>query len=219
MEICCLTAALLLSGCAASPTPGGNEAAQTRQTLQGAPAEPEAQTPPEAEPNTPDAPDTPEDTTGAPAPGSEPAGEPEGQTPPEAEPNTPDAPDTPEDTDGEPAPGSEPVDEPDAQTPPEAEPNEPDAPDTPEDIVVEPAPDPEPVDQPEAAASLDAALACVDQDVQVLYAAIGDPVSASYEASCMGDGDDGILQYDGFIVFTYREPDGGAETVIDAEAN
>ena len=33
----------------------------------------------------------------------------------------------------------------------------------------------------------------------------------------MGDGDDGILEYDGFIVFTYREKDGSTETVIDAE--
>ncbi len=63
----------------------------------------------------------------------------------------------------------------------------------------------------------EAAQAFIDQDVSALIEAFGEPVSASYEASCMGDGDDGILQYDGFVVFTYREPDGSAETVIDAE--
>lgn len=61
------------------------------------------------------------------------------------------------------------------------------------------------------------ALACVDQDVSVLYEAIGEPLTSAYEASCAGDGDDGVLEYEGFTVFTYREPDGSAETVIDAE--
>ena len=68
-----------------------------------------------------------------------------------------------------------------------------------------------------AGPTVEDALACVDQDVAALYEAIGAPLSSSYEASCMGDGDDGILEYDGFIVFTYREKDGSAETVIDAE--
>ena len=91
--------------------------------------------------------------------------------------------------------------------------------------------EPETKEEPKAAAEAEAptepeapegpmaadALAFVDQDVSAMIAAIGEPVSASYEASCMGDGDDGILEYDGFIVFTYREKDGSAETVIDAE--
>lgn len=68
-----------------------------------------------------------------------------------------------------------------------------------------------------AGPTVEDALACVDQDVAALYEAIGEPLSSAYEASCMGDGDDGILEYDGFIVFTYREKDGSAETVIDAE--
>ena len=69
-----------------------------------------------------------------------------------------------------------------------------------------------------AGPTVDDALAFVDQDVTALYAAIGEPVSSSYEYSCSGPGDDGILTYDGFIVFTYREKDGSAETVVDAEA-
>ena len=95
------------------------------------------------------------------------------------------------------------------ETPEEAA--EPEAPAEPE----EPA-GPETPEQPDGP-TLDDALAFVDQDVSAMIAAIGEPVSSSYEASCMGDGDDGILEYDGFIVFTYREPDGSAETVIDAE--
>ena len=75
---------------------------------------------------------------------------------------------------------------------------------------------PEVSEAPESPTVQDA-LAFVDQDVSAMIATIGEPISTSYEASCMGDGDDGIWQYDGFIVFTYREKDGSAETVIDAE--
>ena len=112
----------------------------------------------------------------------------------------------------EPAPVEErePVEEPaEPETPEEAaEPAEPEA-----------QPEPETVEEPEepAGPTVEDALAFVDQDVSALYAAIGEPLSSSYEASCAGDGDDGILEYDGFIVFTYREPDGSAETVVDAE--
>ena len=70
---------------------------------------------------------------------------------------------------------------------------------------------------PAPTVTVEDALRFVDQDVSALYAAVGRPNSSSYEESCMGDGDDGILYYDDFIVFTYREPDGSAETVIDAE--
>lgn len=76
----------------------------------------------------------------------------------------------------------------------------------------------EPVEAAEPAGpTAEDALAFVDQDVSALIEAIGEPLSRSYEASCAGDGDDGILEYDGFLVFTYREPDGSAETVVDAE--
>ena len=72
-------------------------------------------------------------------------------------------------------------------------------------------------DEPEAP-TVEDALAFVDQPLADMIAAIGEPLETYYEYSCSGPGDDGLLTYDGFIVFTYREPDGSAETVIDAEA-
>lgn len=51
----------------------------------------------------------------------------------------------------------------------------------------------------------------VGSDVSSLYAAVGYPVSSSYAPSCLGDGEDGELVYDGFTVYTYRE--NGAETI------
>ncbi len=89
--------------------------------------------------------------------------------------------------------------------------------------IPEPVPEPEPESTPEPAPMsepsgdrLEEALACVDQDISVLYAAIGEPESSRYEYSCSGPGDDGVLSYDGFLVFTYKE--NGVETVVDAEA-
>ena len=55
----------------------------------------------------------------------------------------------------------------------------------------------------------------IDRDVEELYAAIGKPDSSDYAPSCLGEGDDGNLYYDGFIVYTYRED--GMETVIYVE--
>lgn len=48
---------------------------------------------------------------------------------------------------------------------------------------------------------------CIDKPVAELYALIGQPNSSDYAPSCMGDGEDGNLYYDGFIVYTYREGD------------
>lgn len=88
------------------------------------------------------------------------------------------------------------------------------------EVVTEEEPKEEiPAEEVPAGPTVEDALAFVDQDVTALYEAIGEPVSSSYEYSCSGPGDDGILQYDGFIVFTYREKDGSAETVLDAEAD
>ncbi len=70
--------------------------------------------------------------------------------------------------------------------------------------------------EPEQPEGLEAALSCVGQEVQALYDQIGQPEDARYEYSCSGPGDDGVLSYDGFLVFTYKED--GVETVIDAEA-
>lgn len=55
----------------------------------------------------------------------------------------------------------------------------------------------------------------IDQPIEDLYALIGEPESSDYAPSCMGDGEDGMLFYDGFIVYTYRE--GDVETVYDVE--
>lgn len=37
-----------------------------------------------------------------------------------------------------------------------------------------------------------------------LIAAIGEPISADYASSCLGSGEDGILEYEDFLVYTYR---------------
>ena len=51
----------------------------------------------------------------------------------------------------------------------------------------------------------------IGQPVSALYAAIGHPSSSDYAPSCLGDGDDGNLYYNGFVVYTYRE--NGVENV------
>lgn len=63
---------------------------------------------------------------------------------------------------------------------------------------------------------LELAKTFIDGDLSALIEALGEPVEASYETSCMGDGDDGILTYDGFTVYTYLDTD-GTETVLDVE--
>lgn len=55
----------------------------------------------------------------------------------------------------------------------------------------------------------------IDKPIEELYAVIGEPESSDYAPSCLGDGEDGMLIYDGFIVYTYRE--GDTETVYDVE--
>ena len=67
---------------------------------------------------------------------------------------------------------------------------------------------------PAETASLETALKYVGQDVTKLYSAIGKPASSEYASSCVDNGEDGILYYDGFTVTTYRE--NGKETVQDA---
>ena len=84
-----------------------------------------------------------------------------------------------------------------------------------------PAPTPEPTPVPTEAPALSAAEkkalaeSCIDGDVKDLYAAIGKPEYSDYAPSCLGEGDDGMLYYDGFIVYTYRE--NGTETVTYVE--
>ena len=55
------------------------------------------------------------------------------------------------------------------------------------------------------------AQAFIDQPVDKLIDALGEPSSREYSDSCLGDGEDGNLKYDGFTVSTYKE--GDTETV------
>lgn len=57
------------------------------------------------------------------------------------------------------------------------------------------------------------AQSCEGGSVEALYALIGQPQSSEYAPSCLnpGQGEDGMLYYDGFVVYTYRE--GDTETV------
>ena len=55
----------------------------------------------------------------------------------------------------------------------------------------------------------------IDKPIEELIAVIGEPESSDYAPSCLGDGEDGMLIYDGFIVYTYRE--GDSEVVYDVE--
>lgn len=66
-----------------------------------------------------------------------------------------------------------------------------------------------------AAAAMDKkalAESCIGKDVSELFALIGEPNSADYAPSCLVEGgEDGMLYYDGFVVYTVRE--GDVETV------
>ena len=59
---------------------------------------------------------------------------------------------------------------------------------------------------------LEAAKAFEGAPLEDLIAAVGEPLSSDYAPSCLGEGEDGNLYYDGFTVFTYRDVD-GSETV------
>lgn len=59
------------------------------------------------------------------------------------------------------------------------------------------------------------AESCVGKNVSELYALIGQPSSSDYAPSCLVDGEDGMLYYDGFVVYTTRE--NGVETVYYVE--
>ena len=59
------------------------------------------------------------------------------------------------------------------------------------------------------------AISCIDLSVEELYALIGEPSETDYVPSCLMEGEDGMLIYDDFIVYTYRLD--GEETVIDVE--
>lgn len=64
-------------------------------------------------------------------------------------------------------------------------------------------------------APVDLAKSCIDKSIDELFALIGEPESSDYAPSCLMEGEDGMLFYDGFIVYTYRLDD--TETVVDVE--
>lgn len=106
-----------------------------------------------------------------------------------------------------------------AETPeevyPEAAPTVP-ATEAPEEPAETPAPEtPAEPAYPTGAEAAAAARQLIGADVSRLYAAIGMPGGSDYAPSCLVDGDDGELYYDGFTVYTQRTADG--ETVYDVE--
>ena len=70
----------------------------------------------------------------------------------------------------------------------------------------------EPVEESEAPAEeatpLETAKEFEGANLEDLIAAIGEPQSSDYAPSCLGEGEDGNLYYDGFTVYTYRDVDG-----------
>lgn len=104
----------------------------------------------------------------------------------------------------------------DAGTEPTAAPTE--EPAATEPAATEPAAEPEetePAAEPEDSL-LETAKTFEGADVNELIAAIGEPESSDYAPSCLGEGEDGNLYYDGFTVYTYRDTD-GSETVSYVE--
>ena len=82
----------------------------------------------------------------------------------------------------------------------------------PVETTPEPTHEPTPTPQTEPENDLKAtAESFIGASLDELIAAIGEPESSDYAPSCLGDGEDGNLYYDGFVVYTYRE--NGTETV------
>lgn len=81
---------------------------------------------------------------------------------------------------------------------------------TPASVQTE-APDPTEAPAEEDESLLETAKSFEGKPLEELIAAIGGPLSSDYAPSCLGDGEDGNLYYDGFTVYTYR--DEGGETV------
>lgn len=87
----------------------------------------------------------------------------------------------------------------------------PEATTVPETTAAETTEETEPVDEARVLAE-----SCIDKSVEELYKLIGEPDSADYAPSCLDEnGEDGILYYENFIVYTYRE--GDTETVSFVE--
>lgn len=61
---------------------------------------------------------------------------------------------------------------------------------------------------PEERLEVARSLAAEQAGADALVEAIGDPVRTTYVSSCLGDGEDGQLEYEGFTVYTYRDATG-----------
>ncbi len=73
-----------------------------------------------------------------------------------------------------------------------------------------PVPTPEPTPEPAAASPYD----YVGYDIGTFYSLFGYPNSSEYATSCSGqEGEDGILYYSGFTVYTFRSTN-GSEVVV-----
>ncbi len=67
-----------------------------------------------------------------------------------------------------------------------------------------------------ATTPVDVIRGMIGQNVEDLYALYGEPESSEYAPGCLYPGtEEGILFYDGFIVYTIRED--GVETIYDVE--
>lgn len=86
-------------------------------------------------------------------------------------------------------------------------------PETNDPSAQEPEPGEDPSEEPQDMVEL--VKGYIDKPIEELYAVIGEPLDTDYAPSCLGDGEDGMLIYDGFIVYTYRE--GDSEVVFDVE--
>ena len=62
------------------------------------------------------------------------------------------------------------------------------------------------------------AYALIDSGVEELYDTVGYPIDVMYADSCLGEGEDGELYYDGFTVYTYRDT-ADVETIYDVMKN
>lgn len=68
-----------------------------------------------------------------------------------------------------------------------------------------------------ASPALEKAQTYIEKDLSELIAEFGQPESAEYVSSCLGPGEDGMLTYSEFVVYTYRED--GQEIVKDVDVD
>lgn len=73
-------------------------------------------------------------------------------------------------------------------------------------------------DSGETKSDYEIATEYIGKPLSELQDQIGLPNNLRYANSCLGDGDDGELYYDGFTVYTYRDTD-GTENVYDVIAD